>query len=73
MLNYLKLWIIQILIYLLTYMFFKNNKYMKKNITPIMVICNEDKFPLCFSVLNESNKNNINNKKINIMNMKLNM
>ena len=26
----------------------KNNEYMKKNITPIMVICNEDKIPLCF-------------------------
>ena len=42
---------------------FKNNEYMKKNITPIMVICNEDKIPLCFSVLNESNKSSINNKK----------
>jgi hypothetical protein len=28
-----------------------------------MVIYNEDKIPLCFSVLNESKKSNINNKK----------
>jgi hypothetical protein len=42
---------------------YKNNEYMKKNITPIAMICDENKIPLCISVLDKSNSNkNYKNK-----------
>ena len=42
---------------------YKNIEYKKKNITPIAIICDENKIPLCISVLDKSdNDKNYKNK-----------